>query len=140
MNSKFFIFFSLTLTTLSSSAGELWAINCDSGLGYITLKKNNSELVVNSNQIVISASTNKNEESKISFFLNEPLDLGRGGMMLKWEDFSKQKPIAMANINGSEMHLSWYGFFDSKQDKYVWVSESDFSSKNNKNVTLFNCE
>lgn len=80
-------------------------------------------------------------DDKFSFFLEEPADLGRGGMMLNWDDFSNSKPIADAQKNGDKIKLSWKGFFESSTLKYVWVSDSEFTvPKNEKYVIMKKCE
>lgn len=121
-------------------ANELWAVHCNAGKGYIKFNHIKTEMIVNSNQISISVSIVKHDD-KLSFFLNEPIDLGRGGMMLGWEHFSKERAIADAVISGDHIVLSWRGFFDKRKTKYMWVSESDFSPPSDKKeVILSRCD
>ncbi len=140
MISRFTILFISFLLSFSVSADETWAIDCNSGLGRIVLKENKADLVVNLNQIVISAKIVKNGNS-ISFYLDEPIELGRGGMMLDWDSFSKNEKIAVVTINGNKASLSWNGFFETNKSQYIWVSESEFYSQGGgKNVTINRCE
>lgn len=74
--------------------------------------------MVNVNQIVISTTVVR-YDNKMSIFLEGPAGLGRGGMMLNWDDFSIDKSIADAEINGNNINLSWNGFFEKSELKYV---------------------
>ncbi|MCF5893192.1 hypothetical protein K3H46_19525 [Aeromonas veronii] len=140
MNSKVNVVFLFSLLSLNVSASERWAIDCVSGKGGIIIDQKNADIVVNSNQIVISTRVVRNG-NKMSFFLKGPADLGRGGMMLNWDDFSIDKSIADAEMNGNNINLSWKGFFEKSAFKYVWVSESEFTPSHNKNhVTLMRCK
>ena len=131
----FFCFF----LSFAASAEEMWAVDCDSGVGSITIRERNADLVVNSNQILISTKVVRDGEG-MSFYLEEPIDLGRGGMMLHWDDFSTKEKIAHGILRGQNMVFSWKGFFDRKISKYVWVSESDFSAKNSKgDIVMSRC-
>ncbi|HHQ4776522.1 TPA: hypothetical protein ACSP0C_000219 [Aeromonas veronii] len=139
MTFKFFIFI-FAFFSFCTNAGERWAIDCVSGKGTIILDQKNADVVVNSNQIVISTKVVRND-NKMSFFLEGPADLGRGGMMLNWDDFSIDKSIADAEMNGNNINLSWKGFFEKSVFKYVWISESEFIPPHNKNhVTLMRCK
>lgn len=140
MNFKINVFIFVFLFSLNVSANEQWAIDCDSGKGRITFKESKADMVVNSNQILVSAKVVRSND-RLSFFLDEPTDLGRGGMMLNWDDFSKKKPIADAVISSKKISLSWKGFFEESTSKYVWISDSDFSSSNSTNKIVVNrCE
>lgn len=130
----------LCLFSLNVNAGERWAIDCVSGKGSIIIEHDKADVIVNTNQIVVSTRVVKTDD-KLSFFLEEPADLGRGGMMLNWDDFSNSKPIADAQKNGDIIKLSWKGFFESSTLKYVWVSDSEFTApKNEKYVIMKKCE
>lgn len=136
------LFFLLSvLCVFNVNANERWAIDCESGIGSILFKnKNEAEMIVNSNQIVIDTTVVRND-TVLSFFLKEPLDLGRGGMMLNWDGFSKKNAIADAVISGNKMKLSWKGFLEKGTSKYIWKSDSDFSSLSDKNDLVINkCE
>ncbi len=122
------------------NASELWAIDCASGNGRMYFKNNKVEMVVNSNQILISAKMVKHDDNVLLYLL-EPTDLGRGGMMLNWDDFSRNKPIADGLIKDGKITLSWKGFFSDSMKKYIWTSDSDFSSPKGKNdVMITKCK
>ncbi|RQM70677.1 hypothetical protein [Aeromonas enteropelogenes] len=130
----------IAVFSFNTHANEIWAIDCSAGKGYITFKDSKVDMVVNSNQIVISADVIKNDD-KLAFFLDEPIDLGRGGMMLDWDSFSSKKAIAEAVVREHKIIFSWRGFFDKNTSKYLWVSDADFSSPTvNSAVTLTKCE
>ncbi|MFJ7316681.1 hypothetical protein ACIQVE_28905 [Pseudomonas sp. NPDC098747] len=107
-------------------AAGRWSPDCDT-IGGITIKENNRIFMeVNSNQIYIT-SRGKNEAGRINFFLDAPADLGRGGMMLKWDNFSKQRPIAKFEQTSSHSAtVEWLGFYDEKSKAGVWLDEPDF--------------
>lgn len=99
-----------------------------------------ADVVVNANQIVISTKGVRND-NEMFFFLEGLADLGRGGMILNWDNFSIDKSIADAEINGNNIYLSWKGFLEKSELKYIWVSESEFTPPHNKNyVTLMRCK
>lgn len=61
--------------------------------------------------------------------------------MLNWDDFSHDKSIADAEVNGDKMEFSWKGFFENSTLKYVWISDSEFiSPKNENHVTIYKCK
>lgn len=133
-----FVFFSLL--SINVNASERWAIDCASGKGSIIIEQNKADIIVNTNQIVISTKMVRSDD-RLSFFLEEPADLGRGGMMLNWDDFSHDKSIADAEVNGDKMEFSWKGFFENSTLKYVWISDSEFTSPKNENhVTIYKCK
>lgn len=137
MTFKVNFFIIISLLSLNVSATERWAIDCSSGEGSILLEHKKADVIVNSNQIVVSTKLIRSNE-KIVFFLEEPTDLGRGGMMLNWDAFSNDKPIASAKVNGDKIEFSWNGFFDKSTSKYVWVSDSEFTSPKDKNYVVIN--
>ena len=139
MTFKFCVFI-FAFSSFCINAGERWAIDCVSGKGAIILDQKKADIIVNFNQIVISTKVVIND-NEMSFFLEGPADLGRGGMMLNRDDFSIDKSIADAEMNGNNINLSWKGFFEKSAFKYVWVSESEFTPPHNKNhVTLMRCK
>ena len=141
MSFRIYFFIFTFLFSFNVGANERWAIDCESGIGNILFKnKDEAEMIVNSNQIVVGAAVVRNDNS-LSFFLEEPLDLGRGGMMLDWDEFSKKNAIADAVISGDKMKLSWKGFFEKNTSKYMWKADSDFSALSDKNDIVINkCE
>lgn len=61
--------------------------------------------------------------------------------MLNWDDFSSDKAIADAEINGDKIEFSWNGFFENSTLKYVWIYDSEFTSPKNENhVTIYKCK
>lgn len=139
MTFKVHLFIFVALISLNVKASERWAIDCTSGEGSIIFNDKKADMIVNFNQIIVSTKVVRSDD-KLFFFLEEPTDLGRGGMMLNWDDFSSDKPIANAEINGNKIKLSWNGFFEKSKLKYVWVSDSEFTSQKNKSyVTINKC-
>ncbi|BES69273.1 hypothetical protein RE428_02910 [Marinobacter nanhaiticus D15-8W] len=132
--------FALITFSQSVNAGN-WAIDCTTGLGKVDfIAHDKATMVVNSNQIVISSTIDRSD-SRLTFFYAEPEDLGRGGMMLPWSDFSREKKIAFAKqVDGNRMLLTWKGFFDTTERKYIWSQDSDYVLYANKQEAwLTNC-
>ena len=83
---------------------------------------------MNSNQIyILSTGSIKNDTLIIT--LNSPEDLGRGGVMLEWNNLSKETPIAkMKIISERKSKVEWLGFYNNKLKTSVWLNEPDFLS------------
>lgn len=108
-----------------------WSHDCDSAKGVTISNEKNILIEVNHNQIYISA-LSRHEGSTLTIFLNEPEDLGRGGMMLDWPNFSKEKSIASLNLEPSDSAtFTWSGFFNKEKQRYEWINEPDFAEKQN---------
>ena len=80
---------------------------------------------VNSNQIYILANIKKNKKDIEEFYLIKPLDLGRGGLNLNWDNFSLKKKIMSIEYKNNKINAIWNGFYDKNQKKYVWKYNSD---------------
>lgn len=113
------------LLPLSVFTGR-WSPDCEKVGGIHIHNKNNILIEVNSNQIYIKSHGEQNQKT-LSIFLDEPEDLGRGGMMLPWGDFSNEKPIAkMALSSENYSQVYWYGFYNKETNAYEWTTEPDF--------------
>lgn len=73
MTFKFCVFI-FAFFSFCTNAGERWAIDCVSGKVVLSLIKK-ADIVVNSNQIVISTKVVRND-NKMSFFLEGPAESG----------------------------------------------------------------
>lgn len=103
-----------------------WKTSCEISNFSIEFESDNkAKIEVNSNQIYLTAKVVE-EKNKISFFLISPNDLGRGGMMLDWKNFSKNTPImSMRKINNNVSNIEWFGFYNLKRNQYEWKEDSD---------------
>lgn len=103
-----------------------WSPNCEKIGGISIQDQNKITIEVNSNQIYILSTGTINNDTLI-FTLNSPEDLGRGGMMLEWDNFSKETPIAkMKLISERKSKVEWLGFYNNKLKTSVWLNEPDF--------------
>ncbi len=115
-----------------------WRISCQKGSGFLDISKNDSVLMeVNSNQIYIKArgklKSLGNEKSYEVYYV-EADDLGRGGMLLAWDEFSSERMICKLTFDSNEkMQLEWYGFFNMNTKSYDWAKETDFLQFDNLN-------
>ncbi|NUY31561.1 hypothetical protein F0160_13760 [Paraburkholderia sp. JPY303] len=76
------------------SAGKLkgrWSPDCNNLEGIKMDGDLQAEFTINSNQIVINSVLKENikEDGIINVYFESPLDLGRGGMGLDWDNFSR---------------------------------------------------
>ena len=103
--------------------------NCEISAGVFTIGANNPiEIEVNSNQVYISATIVKKEGGGYLVYFNKTEDLGRGGMNLKWEDYSKDTPIAELVLNGNNLKVVWKGFYNNKSKQYEWLKDTDWNA------------
>lgn len=117
-----------------------WKQNCDKSLAFVCIKGEMAIITVNTNQIYIQARIKKISQNEYDLTYFKTLDLGKGGMELEWNNFSRYKIIATINFtNAKEIEFKWLGFFNDKSKKRNWINESTFSSKGNKNVILKRC-
>jgi len=94
---------------------------------------------INQNQIYIRSSV-VISRGEANIYLHSPQDLGRGGMMLAWKDFSKDVPIAtITQSNGRSLYLRWYGFFNKAKREYEWKTEAEFYSTG-EDIKFDNCK
>lgn len=104
-----------------------WSPNCERFGGINIQSKNNIIIEVNANQIYIT-SHGAPLNSTLDIFLDHPDDLGRGGMMLNWNLFSKNTPIAKFTLVSSESaEVEWFGFYNVSSKSREWVNESDLA-------------
>jgi hypothetical protein len=109
-----------------------WSPDCEriSGINIHDYKKIIIE--INSNQIYILA-TGTITGNILAIALEAPEDLGRGGMMLEWDNFSKTIPIAkMELISESTSTVEWLGFYNDRLKSRAWLNEPDFLTAENK--------
>lgn len=132
---KIFMFASILSITFSESllADDLvgrWSIDCKTSTG-ITIKQDlSSEVEVNVNQIYIRTRLSRSK-NRFVMLLQRPLDLGRGGLLLDWQNYSKNIPIAelRPNEEGS-FNFLWKGFYDIRKKAFTWIEEADFLREN----------
>lgn len=114
------------LCGLARSQQNVWGTTCDDDGFSIDLSSDNTGIVINDNQIVISARIVKVDSDDVDIFFYKTLDLGRGGMNLHWNDFDKTKKIAEMKLINGKGYFRWFGFFNKKENKYNWVKDPDF--------------
>lgn len=104
-----------------------WSPNCEKVGGINIHSKDHIIIEVNSNQIYI-LSRGEFYENTLTLFLTQPEDLGRGGMMLNWDEFSKIESIAnMELVSEDSTLVEWLGFYSETSKSRVWVYEPDFA-------------
>ncbi len=122
-------------TDVASRLSGRWSPDCDNLEGIKIDGHLKAEFTINSNQIVINSILKEGgkKDGAIDVYFESPLDLGRGGMNLDWDHFSRIIRIATVKIKGeNDINLNWIGFFSDKAKKYQWVSQPDFYNDNGK--------
>jgi hypothetical protein len=108
-----------------------WSPNCAEINGINIYDQKKITIEVNSNQIYIH-STGTISDDTLTITLKSPEDLGRGGMMLEWDNFSNEKPIAKIKfISEDKSKVEWLGFYNERLKNRTWVSEPDFLTTGN---------
>lgn len=121
----------------------LWKgyIDCEMASGSFDIgKKNPIHIEVNSNQIYIAANVAKQDGGVYKVYLKEPEDLGSGGSLRPWSDYSTNKPIAELLHDGNKLAFRWFGFYNKVTHSYEWVNEPDWFSTGNFDGNLYLCQ
>lgn len=108
-----------------------WSPNCERFGGIKIHHKKKIIIEVNANQIYILSHGNT-QNNTLDIFLDHPEDLGRGGMILQWNLFSKRIPIAKLTLNSAESAaVEWLGFYNETSRSREWINEPDFVGPDN---------
>ncbi len=104
-----------------------WRMDCESSNASIKINDNDIFIALNSNQIYIKTTFKVKHKYSLDLYLSEPKDLGRGGINLNWNYFSKDSIIGRININPhNKITFNWLGFYDEQENKRVWIGDTDF--------------
>lgn len=124
---RYFLLFLLAILFTSNASDDfgLWGTTCNEDGFYFPFEQKTSPLVVNDNQIVVSIHSII-KDGVVDVYLDGPLDLGRGGMNIKWNNIDKSKKIAQLKYKNKSGRLKWFGFFDKNTNKYFWSNDPDF--------------
>lgn len=129
--------------TQSYSANGRWLIDCENGVGKLSIKDKEASLIVLYNQIYIDMIELKryDTEKGIAYKLKEiPEDIGNIGRDLNWKEYINDEPIAYIKfINDKTIHFYWYGFYNKKTKKREF-EETNFNQETpNKEIVLKLC-
>lgn len=114
-------------TSASSRFIGRWSPNCEKFAGFNIHGINDIVVEVNANQIYI-ISHGTLHDNALDMYLDNPADLGRGGMMLSWDFYSRNKVIATMRLSSEESAVvEWFGFYNKSSRSREWVSEPDFA-------------
>lgn len=120
----FIIMFSIIASPKAHMAGY-WSVNCGGFGGSIQIHRiNTAEINVNENNLFVSALVKKDLNGVIKIYYDHFIESMND--KIDWNDISKEKPIAEAELKNGILHLSWKGFFDVKKNDYIWQEEADF--------------
>ena|GEM_PF-2849856 len=76
------------------------------------------DFCVEGNQIYVKVKYKLDIKKKeLYLYLIMPADLGRGGLRLPWDSYSRKKPIATIDISklkNNQIHLKWNGFYEKR--------------------------
>lgn len=89
-------------------------MNCGGFGGSIQIHRiNTAEINVNENNLFVSALVKKDLNGVIKIYYDHFIESVND--KIDWNDISKEKPIAEAELKNGILHLSWKGFFDVKK-------------------------
>lgn len=121
-----------------------WMVNCENGVGSLTIEGKDASLILLYNQIYIDMTELKRFDFKngISYKLKEiPEDIGNIGRNLNWKEYINDEPIAYIKmIDDKTYHFYWYGFYNKKTKKREFKENSFQQETNNEEVILKKCE
>jgi hypothetical protein len=121
-----------------------WMVNCENGVGSLTIEGKDASLILLYNQIYIDMTELKrfDFENGISYKLKEiPEDIGNIGRNLNWKEYINDEPIAYIKmIDDKTYHFYWYGFYNKKTKKREFKENSFQQEANNEEVILKKCE
>lgn len=114
-----------------------WSPDCENIGGITISNEKDIRMEVNRNQIyILSHGIIEKEEMKI--FLDGPDDLGKGGMMLDWDNFSRtHKLIEFSLLSNDSANIEWLGFYNFQSKSREWRVEPDFMEGGNR--TFLKC-
>jgi hypothetical protein len=152
MNRLRLILLFLTLPLWAASQNSIptkfvgtWRAKCERAGSFQINANGNVSIEVNSNQIYINAvaRVKSGDPTTIEIFYKNTSDLGAGGAKLKWNSFSKTRPIATIQALPAQkkrLFLFWNGFFNTKTKKYEWAKQPDWFEVEGFNSTLYKCK
>jgi len=121
-----------------------WMVNCENGVGSLTIEGKDASLILLYNQIYIDMTELKrfDFENGISYKLKEiPEDIGNIGRNLNWKEYINDEPIAYIKmIDDKTYHFYWYGFYNKKTKKREFKENGFQQEANNEEVILKKCE
>lgn len=132
----------LSLTAKAEIPNGTWSTECGSNDAFdLKISNSPSDLVVNDNQIVVQYASKKASENKVDLYFIKPIDLGRGGMYINWNNVSGEMRIAELTFSGDSGVLKWSGFYDIINKKYFWINDPDFFQNYSEHgvINLKNC-
>lgn len=142
---KFLLFLLFSLASPYVLSGDIsgdWYQSCSDEYNYhLNIPKGEIGVMeILSNQVYVNARFDGGKDD-IFIYYSSTADLGRGGMMYDWDNFSKVIPIAkITHKKDNEIVFKWKGFFNKKNKSYEIVDEfykskNDFSSE----VKMYRC-
>ncbi len=127
----------------SFSANGRWLIDCENGVGKLSIRNKQASLTVLYNQIYIDMVELKryNSEKGISYKLKKiPEDIGSLGRDLNWKEYINDEPIAYVKIiDNKTINFHWYGFYNKKTKKREFEEINFNQETNSKEIVLKLC-
>lgn len=120
-----------------------WMVNCENGVGSLTIEGKDASLILLYNQIYIDMTELKrfDFENGISYKLKEiPEDIGNIGRNLKWKEYINDEPIAYIKMIDDNIISIGMDFIIKKQKKREFKENSFQQETNNEEVILKKCE
>lgn len=118
-----------------------WAVKCGGFGGTVEIESSNEvKINVNDNNLYVSGIIQEDHNGQLELFYKEVIETMNE--TIDWTVISQNKPIADITFKNGIMHMKWIGFFDTKNNNYIWKSEPDFvvASGDRFNVEMNKCE
>jgi hypothetical protein len=147
MRNKILVFFIIVSGMVSADTGSYvgyWSVKCGGFGGYINVSQSSTVTInINDNNLLVDARLVESRGGYAELFFVDVLE--SRNEIINWDSISRSKPIAKLNFNSNSnsnsFAVDWFGFFDEKDQKYVWDTQPDFvvAEKKKDGMTLHKC-
>jgi len=117
-----------------------WAVKCGGFGGFVEIESSKEvKLNINDNNLLISGRIKEDHSGQLKLFYKDVVETMNE--TIDWTVISQSKSIADITFKNGIMHMKWKGFFDTKNNNYIWKSEPDFvvASGGRLNVEMNKC-
>lgn len=143
MRNKILVLFIILSGMVSADTGSYvgyWSVKCGGFGGYINVSQSSTVIInINDNNLLVDARLVESRGSYAELFFVDVLE--SRNEIINWDSISRRKPIAKLIFNSNSIAVDWFGFFDEKDQKYVWDTQPDFvvAEKKKDGMTLHKC-
>lgn len=135
-----FIFLFPIISCAKAELVGYWSVKCGGFGGSVEIiKPDIAKININDNNLFVSAHLEEGINGLTEVFYSDVIE--SMNEEISWGEISKRKPIAEILVRNGILHLAWKGFFDVKDNHYVWKKEPDFvvASKGKVHIEMKKC-